>query len=71
VVDIAARWGFWHTSKLAADYKAMVGEHRPKPCVRTVASQPEKLGTVAQTLQLMHSGGGKLGLTLQEVTIQF
>jgi AraC family ethanolamine operon transcriptional activator len=26
VADIAARWGFWHLSHFAADYKAMFGE---------------------------------------------
>lgn len=26
VGDIAARWGFWHLSRFAADYKAMFGE---------------------------------------------
>jgi len=24
--DIAARWGFWHLSHFAADYKSMFGE---------------------------------------------
>jgi AraC family ethanolamine operon transcriptional activator len=26
VGDIAARWGFWHLSRFAADYKEMFGE---------------------------------------------
>ncbi|GHU15365.1 hypothetical protein AGMMS50225_28560 [Betaproteobacteria bacterium] len=26
VGDIAARWGFWHLSHFAADYKEMFGE---------------------------------------------
>jgi AraC family ethanolamine operon transcriptional activator len=26
VADIAARWGFWHLSRFAADYKALFGE---------------------------------------------
>lgn len=26
VADIAARWGFWHSSKFSANYKAMFGE---------------------------------------------
>jgi AraC family ethanolamine operon transcriptional activator len=26
VADVAARWGFWHLSHFAADYKAMFGE---------------------------------------------
>jgi AraC family ethanolamine operon transcriptional activator len=26
VQDVAARWGFWHLSHFASDYRAMFGE---------------------------------------------
>lgn len=33
VADVAARWGFWHPSQFAADYRMMFGE-RPSETVR-------------------------------------
>lgn len=33
VADVAARWGFWHPSQFAADYRTMFGE-RPSETVR-------------------------------------
>jgi len=26
VADIAARWGFWHPSRFASEYKSLFGE---------------------------------------------
>lgn len=37
IADIAARWGFWHLSHFAADYKAMFGE-LPSDTLRHVTS---------------------------------
>lgn len=38
VADIAARWGFWHLSHFAADYKALFGE-LPSQTLRQRAAQ--------------------------------
>ncbi len=38
VADVAARWGFWHLSHFAADYKAMFGE-LPSETLRTSHSR--------------------------------
>lgn len=40
VADRAARWGFWHPSRFAADYRRMFGE-LPSETLRGARTQPE------------------------------
>lgn len=46
VGEIAARWGFWHPSRFAADYRAMFGE------LPSATRRPQALGTQAPQEQV-------------------